>query len=317
MAPRTAAWLNASMHRTARTSSRLVLVLLAACGAAATEGVEAIALDGRELTRPPMPAGVRAQREADLAAAEAVLLANPSDPDALIWVGRRLGYLGRFHAAIATFTRGAEQHPRDARMLRHRGHRHITVRQFDRAVRDLELAAQLMLAGPDAIEPDGQPNARNVPTGTLYFNVYYHLALARYLARDFDGAAATWALCQTVSQSPDKLVATSYWHYLTLRWLGRDEEARALLAPVRADLDVIENHAYHRLLLAFAAETVSEDVLRDARDNDLATLGNGVATWLGLSGAHEAARALWHRVVATTPWPAFGHIAAEVALAGK
>ena len=49
--------------------------------------------------------------------------------------------------------------------------------------------------------------------------------------------------------------------------------------------------------------------------NDRATTGNGVATWLFLSGATEPARAAWSAVVADTPWPAFGHIAAEVELA--
>jgi tetratricopeptide (TPR) repeat protein len=245
------------------------------------------------------------------------LARNPRDPDALVWVGRRLGYLGRFRDAVATFTRGVKQHPDDARFLRHRGHRYITLRQFDRAIADLERASRLMLAAPDAIEPDGQPNARGVPTGTLYFNVYYHLALARYLARDFAGSATAWADCQTVSKSPDKLVATSYWHYLTLRRLGREDDARALLAPIRADLDVIENRAYHQLLLAFASDTASEALLLGAKDNDLATLGNGVATWFFVSGHRQQARSLWQRVVETTPWPAFGHLAAEVELAQR
>ncbi len=264
-----------------------------------------------------MPPELKAKREADLAAAEATLAANPDDPDALIWVGRRLGYLGRFNDAIAAFTRGIEQHPTDARFLRHRGHRYITQRQFARAIADLTRAVPVMLAQPDAIEPDGQPNARNLPTGTLYFNVYYHLALAHYLARDFAAAAATWAECQKVSRSPDKLVATSYWHYLTLRRLGRDAEARALLTPIRSDLEVIENHSYHRLLLAFAAGNANEAMLEGTTDNDPATLGNGVATFLWLSGEQARAQALWRRVVDTTPRAAFGHIAAETELAAS
>lgn len=293
----------------------MMVVLVAGCGAVA-DVVEARSLDGRALLAPAMTADVKAKRETDLAAAEAEFAKNPDDADALIWVGRRLGYLGRFRAAIAIFSRGIAQHSDDARFLRHRGHRYITLRQFTRAIDDLARAVPIMLSKPDAIEPDGQPNARNAPTGTLYFNVYYHLALARYLAGDFEAAAATWAECQRVSQSPDKLVATSYWHYLTLRRLGRDDAARALLAPIRADLEVIENHAYHRLLLAFAAGTASESMLEGAADNDLATLGNGVATFLWLAGERERALALWQRVIATTPWPAFGHIAAEVEIGG-
>jgi hypothetical protein len=57
-------------------------------------------------------------------------------------------------------------------------------------------------------------------------------------------------------------------------------------------------------------------MLEGTTDNDPATIGNGVATWLWVAGEKERARALWRRVVDSTPWPAFGHVAAEVELAG-
>ena len=47
----------------------------------------------------------------------------------------------------------------------------------------------------------------------------------------------------------DLLVATSHWLYMTLRRLGRDDEARQVLKPIHADMYIIENHSYHRLLL--------------------------------------------------------------------
>lgn len=301
--------------------ARLVLLMaLAGCGGVEVSpeepapGAEARSIDGKPLVAPPLADDVRVARERDLAVALAESRARPTDPDALIWVGRRLGYLGRFRDAIASFTDGTTRFPTDARFLRHRGHRWITLRRFDRAIADLETAAKLMLATPDAVEPDGQPNARNVPTGTLYFNVYYHLALAHYLAGDFARSAAVWELCQGVSQNPDKAVATSYWHVLTLRRLGDETRARAVLATAARDLEVIENHAYHALLRAFAVDDLSRAVAGDGA-NDRATIGNGVATWLFLSGATEPARAAWSTVVGETPWPAFGHIAAEVELA--
>ena len=92
--------------------------------------------------------------------------AKPNDPDAIIWYGRRLAYLGRFREAIDTFTSGAKKFPDDARFYRHRGHRRITVRQFDLAIADFHKAEQLMRNRMDDIEPDGQPNSRNIPTST-------------------------------------------------------------------------------------------------------------------------------------------------------
>lgn len=295
------------------------VLLLAGCGAVAEdrdvlpEGVEARALDGRPLTAPTLAAATRQARERDLALAQAAVDAAPDDADALIWLGRRLGYLGRFRDAIATFGNGVARFPADARFLRHRGHRYITVRRFDLAIADLERAAELMLATPDAVEPDGQPNARNVPTSTLYFNVYYHLALAHYLAGNFPRSAEVWASCRGVSHNPDKLVSCGFWQYLTLRRLRDEAGAAAVLAAVRDGLDVIENHSYYALLRAFAAGDATL-AATGSGDNDRATVGNGMATWLWLSGDAERAKVKWAEVLATTSWPAFGYIAAEVEL---
>jgi tetratricopeptide (TPR) repeat protein len=175
---------------------------------------------------PAMSADARDKRQSDLAAARAAYEKNPNDADALIWVGRRLGYLGRYREAIDVFSEGAKKHPRDARMLRHRGHRWITLRDFDRAIRDLDRAAELVRGKPDQIEPDGLPNARNIPTSSLQSNIWYHLGLAHFLKGDFEAALPAYRACMSVSKNPDGLVSTSHWLYMTLRRLGprRDRE---------------------------------------------------------------------------------------------
>ena len=76
-------------------------------------------------------------------------------------MGRRLGYLWRYQDAIAMFSKGDRAHPNNPKLYRHRGHRYITVRQFDRAIADFEKATTLIKGTPDEIEPDGAPN----PTG--------------------------------------------------------------------------------------------------------------------------------------------------------
>jgi hypothetical protein len=50
---------------------------------------------------------------------------------------------------------GIEKHPEDARIYRHRGHRHITLRMLDEAIADFEHASQLIEGEEDQIEPDG------------------------------------------------------------------------------------------------------------------------------------------------------------------
>lgn len=277
---------------------------------------EGRSLSGEPLVPPALPAELLARREEQLREAKAALAANPDDADALIWVGRRTAYLGRYREAIDIFTQGVARHPRDARFLRHRGHRFLTVRELERAERDLEQAARLIAGRADEIEPDGLPNARNIPTSTLQSNIWYHLGLARYLQGDFAGALEAYRPCLAVSKNPDMEVASRYWLYLNLRRLGRDAEAREILTPVRADQELLENHAYHRLLLLYKGEAAPADLLA-AADGDLdpATIGYGTGVWHFLEGRREEAARTFRQVVERGPWAAFGALAAEAELA--
>src|SRR5262249_1184270 len=116
----------------------MLLVSLASSRVAAQAKPEATSLAGKPPV--PIPLPNRAKLEADLAQAEKDLAAKPGDADAMIWVGRRLGYLWRYQDAIAMFSKGIQAHPNDARMYRHRGHRYITTRQFDKAIADFDKA---------------------------------------------------------------------------------------------------------------------------------------------------------------------------------
>ena len=264
-------------------------------------------------TSPPltMSEAVRTQREQELASARGNYEKNRNDADALIWLGRRTAYLGRYAEAIDIFSEGVRRHPRDASMLRHRGHRWITLRQFDRAIADLTKAAELIRNTPDQIEPDGLPNARNIPTSTLQSNIWYHLGLAHYLRGDFEAALRAYRECMAVSKNPDGVVSTGHWLYMTLRRLGRADEAEAVLAPVSTDMDVIENTAYHKLLLMYRGEIAPEELLKE---ND-AAIHYGVANWFLYNGERDRALTLFREIVKEKEWAAFGTIAAEAELA--
>jgi tetratricopeptide (TPR) repeat protein len=153
------------------------------------------------------------------------------------------------------------QHPDDARLYRHRGHRYITVRRFDDAIADLSRAADLVRGTPDEIEEDGAPNEYNIPTSRLQSNIFYHLALAHYLKGDFESALPVWRECMTVSTNDDMMVATSDWLYMTLRRLGRDAEAEQVLEPINSSQRILENTAYHRRLLMYRGEIPPDSLL--------------------------------------------------------
>jgi tetratricopeptide (TPR) repeat protein len=285
-----------------------------------TQSPEATSLLGKPLVPAPIAAETRKTLEANLAQAEITYRKNPDDADAIIWLGRRTAYLGRYRDAIEIFSGGIAKHPRDARLYRHRGHRYITVRELGKAIADFTRAADLVAGQPDQVEPDGQPNARNIPTSTLQSNIYYHLGLGHYLTGDFANAADAYAKGLAVSKNPDMLVATTYWYYLTLARLGRTAAAAALLAPITADMEIIENASYHRLLRMFKGELTPESLLAPSAPGlDAVTTRYGVAGWHLATGRTAAAVALLREIVDGHPqqWPAFGYVAAEADLARR
>lgn len=282
----------------------------------ADPGVEAVSLFGQPLAPPPLSPEIQADREARLAAARAEAEAHPDDVDALIWLGRRTAYLGRYREAIDLYTRGLEKHPDEPRLLRHRGHRYISIRRFDLAIADLERAAGLIAGKPDEVEPDGLPNARNIPVSTLQTNVWYHLGLAYYYLGDLPNAERAFRECLQVSKNADMQVATIHWLYMILRRLGRVGEAAELLAPIRTDMDVIENRSYHWLVLMYKGEIPADSILSLAGQEGLdpATLGYGVGNWHLYNGRRDEAVKAFRQVLAGDQWSAFGYIAAEADL---
>ena len=335
------------MHRTSLITAAFLVPLLAACGSedsgssdgapadadapappaaardappapnpALPDGAEAFSLLGQPLYPPTRPDEVAARQADDIAAARADYEADPDDADAIIWLGRRIGYTGRYRDAIEVFSEGAAKHPDDARMYRHRGHRRISVREFDRAIEDLSHAAALIAGQPDEVEPDGQPNERGIPTSTLQSNIHYHLALAHYLSGDFETALRSYEDYFAVTTNPDQLVAISHWWYMALRRLGRDDEAAAVLEPVSAELDVIENTSYHRLLLMYKGE-IEADELWDPESEDPAgvAIAYGVANWHLYNGREEQAEEMFRRILDGSGWAGFGYIAAEAEIA--
>jgi tetratricopeptide (TPR) repeat protein len=300
-----------------KDSGRIILcaaIVLGVGGVAGQSKPEATSLSGRPLFRIALPD--QQKLEANLAQAEKDLASRPADPEAIIWVGRRLGYLWRYQDAIAMFSKGVAVQPDNPRMYRHRGHRYITVRQFDRAVADLEKAAGLVKGTKDEIEPDGQPNPAGKPRSTLHFNIWYHLALAHYLAGDFDRALRAYEECMKVSNNDDLLVATSDWMWMTLMRVGRKAESAKLLERITPKMDILENASYHRRLLMYKG-LETPDALLDPGNADgltIATQGYGVGNFYLVTGNRTRARETFERVISGPNWSAFGYIAAEADL---
>lgn len=237
---------------------------------------------------------------------------NPDDADALIWYGRRAAYLGRYTEAITIFSDGIDRFPQDARFLRHRGHRHISLRAFDLAVADFEKAAEMIKGKEDEIEPDGMPNAKNIPLSALHTNIWYHLGLAYYLKNDMPQALRCYRQCLAASKNDDMRVATLHWLYMTLRRMGKKTEAQRVVRPVSADMEIIENQAYHELCLVYKGIKKIEE-LTVKSDGDIMddALAYGIGNWHYYNGGTDAAKTVFEKITKGPTWASFGFIAAE------
>lgn len=145
--------------------------------------------------------------------AKSKYIQNPDDPEAIVWYGRRMAYLGDFLSAIDIFTEGINKFPKDARFYRHRGHRYISIREYDKAIVDFEKAANLIKGKEDVIEPDGMPNVRNTPVSSLNTNIWYHLGLAYYLKGEMQPAEDAFQKSLSASTNPDMIAASGNWYY--------------------------------------------------------------------------------------------------------
>ena len=252
--------------------------------------------------------------ESKLGEAESIYK-HRGDADAVIWYGRRIAYLGDYKKAINIFSKGIEKYPQDARLYRHRGHRFITIRCFSQAVRDFEQAAKLVKGKKDEIEPDGLPNARNIPTSTLQSNIFYHLGLAHYLRGNFKKALEAYQKCEKVSKNNDMLVATKHWLYMTLRRLGKVKEAQRSIAGVKDDLDIIENDDYYKLIKLYQGKLTPEQFRTENADSlGSASTGYGVGNWFFYNGKKDEAKEVFKQIVSGNQWASFGYIAAEFEL---
>lgn len=236
----------------------------------------------------------------------------------LIWEARHHGYNGEYQRAIKLLSRGidAKDELKKAEILRHRGHRYITLRAFDNAITDFEKAGEFIQGTEDIIEQDGLPNARNQPTSSLHTNIWYHLGLAYYLKGDFENAQKAYQKCIIASDNNDMLVAGLYWYYMTLKRSGQDELAGKVITPINPEMDIIENDSYLKLLLVFKAEFDPELLLdEDSDELSNATVGYGIGNWHYINGRKERAKEIWRQVYDAGNWASFGFIASEAELA--
>ncbi|MEL6656041.1 MAG: tetratricopeptide repeat protein [Bacteroidota bacterium] len=239
--------------------------------------------------------------------------ANPDDPEVIIWYGRRTAYLGHFRKAIDIYTEGIEKHPEDARFYRHRGHRYISTRQYEKAIVDFEKAATLIEGQADQTEPDGLPNDRNIPLSTLHGNIWYHLGLAYYLQNDMSKALEAFGNRTVTHRYDDNIVSGGHWLYMINRRLGQADAAESIIAPVHGEMDIIENGSYYQMCRFYQGAISREDLQpagKSSSSDDV--LRYGLGNWHLYHEQDTAAARAQYRLLLDEGNPySFAYLAAE------
>lgn len=242
------------------------------------------------------PAGVAYRSERDtgaIARAESVLAADPRNIDRIIQLGVAQSGVREYREAIQTFSRGLAIAPENALLYRWRGHRYLSVREFDRALDDLTRGSRL---------------------DSTNYGIWYHLGIVRFARADFAGAADAFARAQPIAPDSGERAGATDWLWMSLSRAGRGAEARAMLDR-RPDMPPAGN-AYTQRLRLYRGETGADSVFTPADTTDIAraTLSYGVGNWYLVRGDTTRARLWFERSISSGGWPAFGFIMSEVEL---
>ena len=267
---------------------RLVVALIATAVAATATAAQSVQYRS--------PAGVEYRSQPDtgaIARAESALVADPRNIQRTIQLGVAQSGARQFREAIATFNRGLAIEPNNPLLLRWRGHRYLSVREFDRALDDLTRGSRL--------------------DSTIY-GLWYHLGIVRFARTDFGGAVDAFARAQRIAPDSGELAGSTDWLWMSLMRGGRAAEAQAMLA--RRPDSVAAGNAYTRRLKLYRGEIQPDQVMTpaDTADVQVATLSYGVGHWYLLHGDTRRAREWFQRSVQSGGWPAFGFIMSEIEL---
>ncbi len=244
------------------------------------------------------PSGERYYAQPDtgpVARAESALALAPRDPERILRLERAQAAARQFREAIATLTRGIAANPRNALLYVDRGHRYISVREFGRALADLQRAAAL---------------------DSSIYDIWFHLGVVRFVQGDFAEAARDFARARPLVPNEEEKAGSADWLWMSLSRAGRHAEAAAVLGTVPDSFGAPPRYPYVQRLRLYQGRIRPDDLIgpADTGDVQLATLAYGLGDWYLAQGDTARARTCFERAVASGGWPAFGFIVSEAEL---
>lgn len=241
---------------------------------------------------------------ADIAAAQAQLIGDRTQLSRYIALGVAQSGARQFREAITTFSQGLQAIPKSttpaakrdrAMLLRWRGHRYLSVREFAKA--DADLTAGYALDSTN-------------------YGILFHLGVLRYLQGRFAVAATLFAKAQPRAPDGGELTGSTDWLWLSLSRAGRPDEAKAMLARRPDSLAAPAGYAYASRLKLYRGVVTPEQLFTpaDTADVQIATLSYGLGAWYLVQGDTARARTAFERAMQGGGWPGFAFMASEVEL---
>ena len=220
-----------------------VLIPITVAGQA-NEVPQASSLKGKPLYSPVQDPKIIAKSDSTIAAIRA---AGNLTEDNYVEIGRQLVATARYKEAVENYSTGLERFPNSFKLLRHRGHRYLTLRKLDLVIKDLVKASDLIKSKPDSWEVD----ATGKQTDTYQHQIDYHLGVYYFLTKSYKEAVLAFEKSLKEAHEPNEIVGTTDWLYNAYQRNGQKAEAEKLIKSMGTTDKADHEQAYFRRILLY------------------------------------------------------------------
>ena len=137
-----------------------------------------------------------------------------------------------------------------------------------------------------------------------------------FINGEYERARQAYVRCYELNENLQMLVAVTDWYWMTLKRLGRDEEAAKLLEcipdTISKDDEKGGGKEYHKRLMMYKGKISPEEAWADAGTEDIQiiTTGYGIANYYYVNGQEEKGNEIVLKVLQEGKdryWSAFGY----------
>ena len=229
--------------------------------------------------------------------------------DDYIEAGRLLTAVNRYHDAIDVYTKGIEKFPNSFKLLRHRGHRYMSAREFGSAIVDLRRGDNILGTDDSVLEY----NQDGYATGSYKYWIWYHIGLYHFFHGDYEQGAQAFENCLSMAIDNKNRTGSRSWLFETYQKLGDVDRARDIIAPITADFDVDQEYSYFKKIMLYKGILQPGDLVDLNKVTSEWTGGDisrayGVAIWHSINDRKDEALAVYQKILETPHWNSWAYV---------